>query len=309
MRRLLVPVDGSPLGEHAIPLALHVAGLSGAQIDLVYVHLTLDPPFHGSRKRLYDAYDAMLKRPKEEYLSELGARISRITSVPVNERVVDGRNVLGVLREHAEAADLAVISTRARRSLGRLTLGSVAARLVQETTTPLLLVRGSNNHVDLAAPQSLRHALASLDGTPGSEAILKPLAALGRLDVDEMTLLRVLPIPRYSSVLRTCFAVTEHAAEQHDAAMLDLLRLADGMRRRVSHINAEAVFSDNSPAQEILLQAGARQVDLIAVATHRRTGVRRLLGGGVADALVRKAKAPVLVVSRPEPWPRQEGHY
>jgi len=55
-----------------------------------------------------------------------------------------------------------------------------------------------------------------------------------------------------------------------------------------------------SPADEIVKFAGER-FDLVVVATHGRTGVRRLVLGSVAEHVVRESSVPVLVVRVPAP--------
>ena len=42
-RSLLVPLDGSAFGEHALPLALGIARRCGARVRLVHVHAPLGP--------------------------------------------------------------------------------------------------------------------------------------------------------------------------------------------------------------------------------------------------------------------------
>jgi nucleotide-binding universal stress UspA family protein len=48
------------------------------------------------------------------------------------------------------------------------------------------------------------------------------------------------------------------------------------------------------PADEIVRLAKQEHVDLIVMATHGRTGLRHLLMGSVAEAIVRRADCPVL---------------
>jgi nucleotide-binding universal stress UspA family protein len=51
-----------------------------------------------------------------------------------------------------------------------------------------------------------------------------------------------------------------------------------------------------SPAQELIELANLLDADLVVVGTHGRTGLGRLLVGSVAEAAVKKARCPVLVV-------------
>jgi nucleotide-binding universal stress UspA family protein len=58
-------------------------------------------------------------------------------------------------------------------------------------------------------------------------------------------------------------------------------------------------FLDGEPTEEILRLAEERDVDLIVMGTHGRTGVSRLLMGSIAEAVLRKATCPVLTVKSP----------
>ena len=53
------------------------------------------------------------------------------------------------------------------------------------------------------------------------------------------------------------------------------------------------------PADEILAAAQEGGVDLIAMATHGRTGLGRLLFGSVAEAVLRRAPVPVFMIREP----------
>ena len=50
------------------------------------------------------------------------------------------------------------------------------------------------------------------------------------------------------------------------------------------------------PGSSLVAYAGTNDIDLIVIGTHGRTGARRLLMGSVAEAVVRGASCPVLVV-------------
>jgi nucleotide-binding universal stress UspA family protein len=57
------------------------------------------------------------------------------------------------------------------------------------------------------------------------------------------------------------------------------------------------------PATEIVRLAEQEGVDLIVLGTHGRTGLKRLLMGSVAEAVVRRATCPVLTVKQPAEAP------
>src|SRR5438874_710425 len=59
------------------------------------------------------------------------------------------------------------------------------------------------------------------------------------------------------------------------------------------------------PATAIVEAAETVGADFIVMGTHGRTGLTRLLMGSVAEAIVRKAKCPVLTVKHPGPLPTE----
>jgi quercetin dioxygenase-like cupin family protein len=58
-------------------------------------------------------------------------------------------------------------------------------------------------------------------------------------------------------------------------------------------------LAEGDPAEEVLRLASALRCDLIVMGTHGRTGLGRILTGSVAEAVLRKADCPVMVVRTP----------
>jgi nucleotide-binding universal stress UspA family protein len=69
--------------------------------------------------------------------------------------------------------------------------------------------------------------------------------------------------------------------------------LGDGAERTLEVIGHE------DPATGIVEYAREHDVDLIAISTHGRTGLRRLALGSVAESVLRKSEIPVLSFHRP----------
>lgn len=78
-------------------------------------------------------------------------------------------------------------------------------------------------------------------------------------------------------------------------------RIAEALQGQVERLapqvgaTAEVFIEQGSAYDQILARAEQWQAQLIAVGTHGRTGLRRLLLGSVADQIVRAAHCPVLV--------------
>ena len=65
-------------------------------------------------------------------------------------------------------------------------------------------------------------------------------------------------------------------------------------------LEVEEVIAHGDAASEIVRVAKERGVDLIVIASHGRTGLGRILFGSTAEAVVRHAPCPVLVVKPPQ---------
>src|SRR5437762_602347 len=114
-QRILVPLDGSPLAEHALPFAETIAGGLGAALVLLRVPDPLEVPERA-------------RREAQEYLDPIAARLAR-AGVPVVVDVPEGYYQAAdaiVGRVPDDAADLIVMATHGRSGFQRLLYGSVA---------------------------------------------------------------------------------------------------------------------------------------------------------------------------------------
>jgi len=82
-----------------------------------------------------------------------------------------------------------------------------------------------------------------------------------------------------------------------ESAEKELPRLAES--DEVADLNIEEVIVHGDAAAEIVRVANEREVDLIVISSHGRAGLGRILFGSTAEAVVRHASCPVLVVKPP----------
>jgi nucleotide-binding universal stress UspA family protein len=155
--------------------------------------------------------------------------------------------------------------------------------------------------------------IVPLDGSVVAEQVLPHVQALAREFSSTVILLRATTPPEEVTPLAAAgpnvvagpqldtTAILE--AEVH-AASVYLEATATSLRS--AGVRVEYIQQDGSAAQVILEQARERDVDLIAMTTHGRGGLLRLALGSVADAVVRAAPCPVLLVRAVE-TPLQQG--
>jgi len=85
-----------------------------------------------------------------------------------------------------------------------------------------------------------------------------------------------------------------------DQEKIAMQKLAVIVERQRSDAKCELMTRIGDPAHEILTLERQLAADLIVLATHGRKGVRRMLLGSVAEAVLRDATCPVLTVQRQE---------
>jgi nucleotide-binding universal stress UspA family protein len=166
---------------------------------------------------------------------------------------------------------------------------------VRRAPVPVLLVRPQEAAPDLAQEPVIRHVLAPLDGSALAEQVLAHAIALGTSMGAEYTLLQAIE-PVVGE-----YGVELYAAEPGEPAFAHLRTAAQTyLEHMAARLRAESLWVRTAvvvgpPARAILEYARSQAVDLIAMATHGRSGIANLLVGGVADKVLRGASIPVLL--------------
>lgn len=300
-RRILFPVDGSTFAEHALPYVADIARRESASVHLSLVHTShtataLDPEMADTLRD----WDRSQRERQAEYLKELAVRLQGEAGTAVEPRLLDGEVVPVLEREvRTLAIDLVVMTTHGRGGLERAWLGSVADALVRHLEVPVLLITPSDDEpLGREEAGSYRHVVVALDGSERAERSLRPALALAGSGV-RVTLLRVVspPAPVGSPYIPHAIQYSHDEMERrtHEAQVY-VDELAAALRHDHPSLDiGVAVEVDPHPARAILAFAKAEGAGLIAVTTHGRSPVTRLLMGSVTDKVVRAATVPVLV--------------
>ena len=106
----------------------------------------------------------------------------------------------------------------------------------------------------------------------------------------------IVPTVGYSGMTEP-MPIADIAEQLEDSAERELPKLAEC--DECAGLNVEEMVAHGEAASEIVRVAKERAVDLIVIASHGRTGLGRILFGSTAEAVVRHAPCPVLVVKPP----------
>lgn len=318
--RILVPLDGSEFAETAVPIAAAISRGSGAAVELVSAHDPIPSPAAGPFEATGmtvpvhgEGLDpvpvtaaevgASLRDDRITYLRDAARRLREAQEVDAEVALLDGRADQAIrARVEATGAELVVMATHGRGPMERAWLGSVADRLVRDLRVPLLLVRPvPGQEVDLSARVSLKRVVVALDGSELAETVLDAALGLAAALGLEIALTRVIGVRmdlESPYIPHAAQAYHEQVEAERGEAREYLARIGEDLRSRGATIGPVEVHQGPA-ARTILDTIDADGGDVVAMATHGRGGLRRMLLGSVSDKVVRAAVGPVLLV-RPE---------
>ncbi|MDZ7779986.1 MAG: universal stress protein [Gemmatimonadota bacterium] len=300
MKQVMVALDGSSFAEQALGPAIDIANRAGGRLDLVSVCNPAD-----AGPALADV-ELSLEEEVSRYLDDVREKIGPHDDLEVEARVLTGYPAAALVEEVEERrVDLAVLSTHGRGPVSRAWLGSVADRFVREAPCPVLLVRPdeTDGAADFNEPFEVRHVVVPMDGSEVGEAVLERAAEMARLFGARITLFSA--VGRRELINRDFVPHVEYVtydrllSDRVAQARTELEEIRERLRTR--EITADVVVvEDSNPATAILEFVSSEKPDLVAMGTHGRKGMARMVLGSVADKVVRSATTPVLLV-RP-PW-------
>lgn len=301
IRSILVPLDGSDFGEHALPMAATLARRAGATLHLAHVH-QLVMPVTPEGAAILDTADLHVRLDEQAYIADVCRRLTSRAPLKVEQCLLEG-DVVSALEGYADRAaiDLLVMTTHARGAIGRFWLGSVADTLVSQFGRPILLVRSREGRPDLDRETAMFRIVVPLDGTAVAEQMLAPAAEVAELFGAELHLVRVNPPPILTDYLpegvgsvRIPLPDSELGTRERQEATDYLARVATKLEAKGVRVRTHVVIGER-PSDGILAEAEADHADLIAVETHGRRGLSRFFFGSVADEVVRGSEVPVLL--------------
>jgi nucleotide-binding universal stress UspA family protein len=296
---ILVGVDFSPESRIALEHALDIARRAGARVVLVHVSVVPQRP-----ESVPDGILPMLseyERILRGYLAEDRRRLAELCArcadegVDVSAMILDDLPDRGICKAAAEVgADLVMIGTHGRAGVKRLLLGSVAERVVRLSGHDVLVARPGARP---PGSRGYRRILVAMDFSPMAEAALRGALSLAAPDACiDMLHCKYIPALAYG-----VGPSRRELAELTAPLDREIRARGDALVARYTRPGLSLAFHtiDAEPMQGIIEWHDRNTYDLAVVGSHGNRGLRRFLLGSVAEAIVRHASTPVLVVHQP----------
>jgi nucleotide-binding universal stress UspA family protein len=297
---VMVPLDGSTFAEHALPFAAHATKRTGAGMLLALVHVRHGPATTDRLLRsAVEEWEEKQRQRERDYLSRVGQHIGQEHGVIPRVRLLEGEVVpaLGQAVQD-DRVDLVVITTHGRAGMERAWLGSVTDSLLRDLDVPVLVVRPTDPERMVARDPAAGYTnvLVALDGSERAERAIEPALALAEPDA-RIALVRMAAPPSAvtSPFMPHAARITHDELERRKVEADEYLHGVLGRYAgRGLDLHAETVV-DYHAARAILNYADECNADLIAMSTHGRGPVKRLVLGSATDKVVRASAVPVLV--------------
>jgi nucleotide-binding universal stress UspA family protein len=291
---LLVPLDGSELAERALPYAVRLAAERGGR--LVLTRAALAPPPSGLD---WERQQLTIMEEATAYLSDVAQKVA--TRVPVTTAPLYGHAADMILAAVEQFdADSVVMATHGRTGLSHLLHGSVAEAVLKGSPVPVFVIYARPG--EAAAPpfdSASARIMVPLDGSAFAEAALPVgLEIVGA--AGELVLCSVAEEPDH--VQRDdrgrVLAYLDQQEESVKRETLDYLRGIEAeLKQQRPDLRVTLDVRIGDPAPGIAMAEVACGADLVVMATHGRTGLRRAVLGSVAGAVLITGSVPVLLVS------------
>lgn len=266
---LVVCLDGSSLAEKIIPLARGLTQV--AEGKLIFLRVVQDPAEIST---------------EEDYLRDLARQYGAALRVAVS--IDPARAIRAELVRDPRA--IAALTTHGRTAWTEALMGSIALQVLREAMRPVLLVRAQDGNWE--APKKITTVAAALDGSVFSEKILPYAVRAARSLSARLLLLQALPVlsPRPALSHQEPADIIETSYLHRKAAEI----------QAAHEIEAQWEVLHGEPGGALCRYLKDMPETLLAMTTHARAGVERVIMGSVAGICVRHAGVPLLLY-----WPHR----
>jgi nucleotide-binding universal stress UspA family protein len=283
-KKILVPLDGSDLAELALPYAEELANAFKSEVILIHV----SEPSESHYKHMHELY-------VKEVADRIKERFKKVSQVVVSGKPADeiisyaDKNKVGLI----------IMTSHGRSGILSWATGSIASKLLQAATMPVLLVRAAKPKRKVTREVLLNRILLPLDGSEAGEAAVSYIGELMSHLESEVTLLGVVSSGQHIRSVGGLDYIS-YPPEQMEMFQKEAREYLDKvyrhLKRRKGTVRVAIEVVEGDVGQEIIKFAEGKGVDLIAVSSHGHSGIEKWVFGSIANKVVQGSKAPVLVV-------------
>ena len=286
LNHILVPLDGSALGELALVYAKELTAVFNSEIHLVSVPEGRTAEY----RRLIQVY-------LDKMAEQLRLDVDKATAV-VKPVILDGDPASKILDySQQEKMDLIITVSHGHSGILPWTMGSTAYKIVHGARVSVLLVRAAMIKKKRWQTGVFSKILLPLDGSAAGEQALPYALEMAAKLKSELTLLSVVePGQRVHTIGGQDYV---QFSEQFVSAMKgELAAYLDKTAKKFEEksIQLRSVLRFGNAAEEIIKLARQGGMRLIVMTSHGKSGLREWVFGSVSNKVLHSSKTPLLLV-------------
>ncbi len=277
MKRILVPTDFSSLAKMATEVASDLAKKTNAEVVLLHV---IEQPTSDSfnvsgeidtngnmEEKLFMLQ--LIQKTKAQLIKSVDAIAA--TGVKIKSVVRIGNPFHGISTVIAEQkVDLIIMGTEGHSKLESMIIGSNTEKVIRHALCPVLTVNKKPKTTNF---KNIVYATSLLEGEAKFVKVV--------VEIQEY----------FKSKLHLVWINTPGVFQAERVVKKSMLEFAT--KHKLKNFSL-AVFSDFSPEEGIIHYADSIHADLIAMATHGKTGFAHVLSGSISEEVATHARRPVI---------------
>ncbi len=325
-QHILVPLDGSPRAEQALPVAARIARASGGTLTLLRVvtHL-IEVDLHPVQlsKRLELALEEDVAKAND-YLAHVTSS-DELRGINLRTEALTGPPAQTILLfADMQHVDLVVMCSHGETGIKGWILGSVAQKVARHSPAPVLVLREGGRALASPHPDGggFLRALIPLDGSARAKAAIAPaaqlVAALSAPGRGALHLTRVVLLPEAEHIGYSEREEILQKAKKYLSSTVEHIReglVASSVADLKLSITWSVTIDDDIAAGIIRVAENGEDAEgagvfgrcgVIAMATHGYSGVQRWAMGSVTERVLHATRTPLLIVRPPDM--KDKGH-
>jgi nucleotide-binding universal stress UspA family protein len=288
LKKILVPLDGSKLGELALNYATELARSLNSEVYLVSVCDRVD-----------DKYRNMCSAYLDKVSEGLRASLQETIILPkIQTIVIDGQPDAKILDYAIENnINLIVMVSHGHSGIMPWATGSTASKIIQKSIIPILLIRASDTVDKKPASGLFGKILVPLDGSTISESVLPYVKEIAAQIKSEIVLLRVLEQGQHVRTIGGLdyFAYTDQQVEEMRQETVAYLNEIN-QKLATEGFTVKILAKTGDVAQVIVETIIQEDVRIVAMSSHGKSAAIKWVLGSVSNKVLQAGKKPLLLV-------------
>ena len=289
---ILVPLDGSPFAESAVPQAAAISQAFNAKIMLLHI---LDRGRVDPSTQVFDLLNWQIKKMEAKlYLERMSDRLQK-SSLQTEAIVLEGP-VAESITKFAQSQDmkLVILSSHGQSGLRKWGISSITNKIIFSAPTSVLIVRAPR-----LEEKPFSRILVPLDCSWRAENVLPMVTLLARFHKSQIQIAHVVKtteMARHLPPVQEDIDLSNRiVARNREEALhyLDQVQLHSSLAG--IDVKAHLIVSNNvTLALHELVER--EQIDMVALSAHGYSGNNQWPYGNVVNNFILYSKVPLLIV-------------